>query len=131
MVVEYSVFQKYEKLRPSQIVSLDQLHQEALYVFTNSEIKRLTPPIIYRANITLNCASALFLDYLLKNKSDYAAPYKTSKVFQVGMNLFSIWKKKIDPFTPGDEYEMVDEYAQLLKLQGWYEWKPDIVRATS
>ena len=28
MVVEYSVFQKYDKLRPSQIVSLDQLHKE-------------------------------------------------------------------------------------------------------
>lgn len=126
MVIEYSIFQKYDKLRPSQIVSLGQLHKEALYVFTNSEIKRLTPPSIYRANITLNCASALFLDYLLNNKSNYAAPYKKSNVFQVGMNLFSIWKKKIEQFTPGDEYEIVDEYAKILKLQGWYEWKPDI-----
>ena len=125
MVVEYSVFQKYDKLHPSQIVSLDQLHKEALYVFTNSEIRKITPPHIYNANISMNCASALFLDYLLKNKSDYAAPYKSSKVFQIGTKLFDIWKKKIDLFTPGDEYEMVDEYAQLLKLQGWYGWKLD------
>jgi len=126
MVVEYSIFQKYEKLRPSQIVSLDQLHKEALYVFTSSKIKKLTPPLIYRANITLNCASALFLDYLLNNKSNYAAPYKKSKVFQAGMKLFNIWKDKIDSFIPGDEYEMVDEYARLLKLQGWYDWQLDI-----
>ena len=50
-----------------------------------------------------------------------------SKVFQVGTNLFSIWEKRIKQFTPGDEYEIVDEYAKILKLQGWYEWKPDIV----
>ena len=126
MVVEYSVFKKYDELRPSQIVSLDQLHKEALHVFTSSKIRKLTPPLIYRANITLNCASALFLDYLLNNKSNYAAPYKKSKVFQVGMKLFNIWEKKIDSFIPGDEYEMVDEYARLLKLQGWYDWQLDI-----
>ena len=42
------------------------------------------------------------------------------------MKLFNIWKKKIDSFIPGDQYKMVDEYAQLLKLQDWYEWIPDI-----
>lgn len=126
MVVEYNIFQKYAKLRTSQIVSLDQFYKEALYVFTSSKKRKLMPPHIYRAEITLDCASALFLDYLLNNKSDYAAPYKKSKVFQVGMKLFNIWKKKIDSFMPGDQYEMVDEYAQLLKLQDWYEWIPNI-----
>ncbi len=130
MVVEYSIFQKYDKLRSSQIISLDQLYKEALYVFTNSEIRKLTPPHVYNSNISMNCASALFLDYLLKNKSDYAAPYKTSKVFRTGTQLFNIWKKKIDLFAPGDEYEMVDEYAQILKLQGWYSWKHDTVRSS-
>jgi Tfp pilus assembly protein PilF len=127
MFVEYSVFQKYDSLHPSQIVSINQLYQEALSVFTNEDIKRLTPPFIYRANITLNCASALFFDHLFNNKLDYALPYKSSKVFQVGNQLFDIWKKKINSFSPGDEYEMVDEYAKILKLQEWYEWKPDIV----
>ena len=126
MVGEYNIFQKYDKLRPSQIVSLYQFYKEALYDFTSSKIRKLMPPHLYRVIITLDCASALFLDYLLKNKSDYAAHYKKSKVFQVGMKLFNIWKKKIDSFIPGDQYEMVDEYAQLLKLQDWYEWIPDI-----
>ena len=44
MMVEHSLFQKYDKLHPSQIVSLDQLYQESLQVFTNSQIKKLTPP---------------------------------------------------------------------------------------
>ncbi|MCK4828768.1 tetratricopeptide repeat protein, partial [bacterium] len=58
MVVEYNIFQKYDKLRPSQIVSLYRFYKEALYVFTSSKIRKLMPPHIYRAGITLDCASA-------------------------------------------------------------------------
>lgn len=28
-------------------------------------------------------------------------------------------------FTPGDEYDVVDEYARILKLRPWYDWQPD------
>ncbi len=102
-----------------------QLDQEARQVLTNKEIMRLTPPIIYRANTTLNCAYALFVDFLYKGSTEYAAPYKTSEVFKTGTQFFDIWKSRIDSFRPGDEYEIVDEYAKLLKLSKWYEWKDD------
>lgn len=26
---------------------------------------------------------------------------------------------------PGDEYALVDAWAEVLGLQGWYEWRPD------
>ncbi len=127
MMVEYSVYKKYDNLRPSQIFSLNHIYQEAYSVFTNTEIRKVAPPFIHRASLTLNCASALFLDYLFSNASDYAAPYKSSPVFPVGLQLFNIWKNKLNSFTPGDEYGLVDEFARLLKLQNWYEWKPDTV----
>mgnify|MGYP000147741815 CR=1 FL=1 len=28
-------------------------------------------------------------------------------------------------YTPGDEYDVVDEFARVLKLRGWYDWQPD------
>ncbi len=31
----------------------------------------------------------------------------------------------MENFTPGDEYEMVDEYANILKLRPWYDWQID------
>ena len=31
----------------------------------------------------------------------------------------------MDNFTPGDEYDVVDEYARLLKLLSWYDWQLD------
>lgn len=33
----------------------------------------------------------------------------------------------MENFTPGDEYEMVDEYAHILKLRPWYDWQIDPV----
>lgn len=33
----------------------------------------------------------------------------------------------MENFTPGDEYEMVDEYANILKLRQWYDWQTDPV----
>ena len=33
----------------------------------------------------------------------------------------------MENFTPGDEYEMVDEYAHILKLRSWYDWQIDPV----
>ena len=33
----------------------------------------------------------------------------------------------MEKYTPGDEYEMVDEYAAILKLRPWYEWQIDPV----
>jgi hypothetical protein len=27
--------------------------------------------------------------------------------------------------TPGDEYDVVDEFARILKLRSWYDWQTD------
>jgi len=86
---------------------------------------------MYRASITLNCATALFVDDLFNSRTDYAAPYKTSEVFQTGRQLFDIWKKRCADFHPGDEYDLVDDYARLLKLQKWYTWGDDISTAAA
>ena len=131
MFVEYNLYDKYPSIRPSQLVCLHQFNQEAMNVFTSQDIKRLTPPFMYRASITLNCATALFVDNLFKGRTDYAAPYKTSEVFQAGRQLFDIWKKRCADFHPGDEYDVVDEYARLLKLQKWYIWGDEISCATT
>ena len=33
----------------------------------------------------------------------------------------------MENFAPGDEYEIVDEYANILKLRPWYDWQTDPV----
>ena len=127
MVVENNIYNKYPELRHSQFASLHQMHLEALQTFTHQEIKKFTPPRIFRASVTLNCAYSLFIDYLYHGLTDYASAYRTSDYFAHGQNLFEIWKRRMKCFTAGDEYEMVDEYADILKLRSWYDWKTDPV----
>ena len=128
MIVEQNLRNKHPELRNSQFVSLNQLHQEALKGFKNKEIKAIAPPIIYRASIALNCATALFVDMLYKGITNFSAPYRDSDIYPLGRNLFDIWKKRMENFTPGDEYEIVDEFARQLKLAGWFEWRGDAVQ---
>jgi tetratricopeptide (TPR) repeat protein len=125
MVVEHNIHNKYPDLRHAQFASLHQMYLEALQTYTNPEIKKLTPPSIFRASLTLNCAYALFIDHLYQGVTDYAAAYRSSEHFSTGKNLFDIWKKRMESFTPGDEYDVVDEYARQLKLLSWYDWQPD------
>ena len=127
MVVEHNLYAKYPELQRSQFVSLHQMYQEALKAFTSPEIKKLTPPSIFRASNTLNCAYALFIDHLYQGRTDYSSAYRSSEIFSTGKNLFDIWKKQMEVFQPGDEYALVDEFARLLKLRSWYIWKTDDV----
>ena len=127
MVVEHNLYSKYPELHRSQFVSLHQMYQEALRPFRNSEIKKITPPSIFRDSNVLNCAYALFLDHLYLGRTDYASAYRSSEVFSLGVKLFDIWKKRIGNLQPGDEYDLVDEFAYILKLKSWYAWRSDII----
>lgn len=131
MVVEYNLYSKYPYLYCSQFVSLRQTHEEALQAFTNQEIKRLTPPTIFRASATLNCAYAIFIDHLYGGLTDYSAAYRNFSNLSTARNLFKLWKERIASFRPGDEYELVDEYARQLKLLSWYEWRPNNVAVSA
>jgi len=127
MVVENNLYKKYPELRHSQFASLHLMHMEALNTYTNQEIKKLTPSTIFRASVTLNCAYALFIDDLYQGLTDYASAYSSSEYFSEGKALFLFWKKRIENFIPGDEYEMVDEFARKLKLLSWFDWQTDEV----
>lgn len=75
----------------------------------------------------MNCAYAFFIDHLYQGRTDYASAYRSSEIFSTGKNLFDIWKKRIEGSQPGDEYDLVDEFARLIKLRSWYTWKTDDV----
>jgi hypothetical protein len=43
--------------------------------------------------------------------------------------LVRAWEKALANYTPGDEYDLVDTFADILRLQGWYEWAEDRLAA--
>ncbi|MCL4264719.1 MAG: tetratricopeptide repeat protein [Anaerolineae bacterium] len=124
MVIEYFLHQQHPQLRPHQYLSLQETHKENRQVLTQPDLKKLTPRLIYNGNVSLNAAYALFTDHLL-GSTHYAADYADAPQMRTGRQLFGLWQACIQDFQPGDEFDLVDEFAALLKMPNFYEWQPD------
>ena len=43
-----------------------------------------------------------------------------------GPRLHEHWTSRADSLAPGDEYNLVDEFAEMIGIRGWYGWIPDV-----
>lgn len=126
MIVEHNVFTKHSELRACQLTFLYELHEDCMHVLRNDNIRKAAPPIIYTASITINCATAIFLDFMFQNATIFSQPYTDTPYYSTGNRLFHIWKKRYQNTQPGDEFKLVDEFAKVLKLTSWYAWQKDV-----
>jgi hypothetical protein len=65
------------------------------------------------------------LDNLFEGASDFSALYRRFDTFSISQRLFNRWTEQVDKLEPGDEYKLVDEFAEMTGLEGWYQWKTD------
>jgi tetratricopeptide (TPR) repeat protein len=126
MIIEKRIFDKYEILRSSQFVALHKTQQDNLLVLTNSEIQKITPRIIYHANQAMNCAYTIFNDWLNNGITNYCAAYKSSSAYAAGETLFNTFLESAKSFHTGDEYQLISEFAAILKLENWFEIENDL-----
>jgi hypothetical protein len=106
-------------------VSLHRLANEGLKATVHPEIRKATPLTILRATTALNGVQALFLDEFAQGATDFWSHYRGFDSAATSQRLFQRWKDRQDNLQPGDEYDLVDEFAVILGMRGWYEWKPD------
>jgi len=99
--------------------------RDALESNTDSKVLEVTPKLILRAGLALNGAYSLFLHDLYRGASNYAAHYQRSEAFPISQRLFQHWRTRFPQLGPGDEYNLVDEFAEMVGLRGWYEWRVD------
>lgn len=125
MLIETYLHREMPSLRHAQIVSLARLAQEALAATTHPEIRKLTPPKILRATVALNGAAALFLDEFSGGATEFWPQYQRLDGANFSLRLIQLWKDRSDTLGAGDEYDLVDSFAELLGLRGWFEWKAD------
>ena len=132
MVIEKRLYNKYPELHPYQFVSLAQTQSEYLKVLTEPEIQKISPRLVMRSSTAMNCSYALFADWLYGNTTEYSKLYKNSNVFALGEKLFSAFlskqaSKQARMMPPGEQYILVEEFARLLKLEGWFTLEEDRV----
>ncbi|MFH0992519.1 MAG: tetratricopeptide repeat protein [bacterium] len=94
MIVEKRMYDKYPELRPFQFVSLAYTQREYLKVLTDSDLQKISPQSIYRASLAMNCAYALFADWLYHGATEFSKPYRSSSMFALGEKLFSSYQSK-------------------------------------
>lgn len=125
MLIERHLRQTYSLLCPAQFLSVRMLAGEAAQTNSNSEIRKLTPLKFMQASLALNGAYALFLEDLFQGAGDFTAPYRSEDTFGLSQRLWKHWQERADKLTAGEEYKLVDEFADIAGLRGWYEWLPD------
>jgi len=125
MLIESRLRERMPAISAGQFVALRMGALEALSTTTDPKIVEVTPKVIFRAGLALNGAYALFLDNLFHGATTYALAYQRSESFAVSQKLFGHWQTRCPQLGPGDEYALVDEFADMVGLKGWYEWKAD------
>jgi tetratricopeptide (TPR) repeat protein len=125
MLIERHIRDTFKPLQPAQFLSVQKLALEAWQTNSNPEIRRLTPRKIFQASLALNGAYALSLDDLFHGASDFAASYRSLENFALSQKLWKHWQERAKNLGPGDEYRLVDEFAEMTGLRDWYEWRPD------
>jgi Tfp pilus assembly protein PilF len=125
MIIETSMRDSMPLLSPAQFLSLRLLALEAWEADSNAANRELTPRLILRPTLALNGAYALFLDDLFRGATSYASNYRKEETFAMSERLFRHWQTRFPKLGHGDEYAVVDEFASMLGLKDWYEWKSD------
>lgn len=125
MVIERHLRHTFKLLQPAQFLSVSLMAQEAWQTNNNPEVRGMTPRKILNATLALNGAYCLFLDGLFQGASVSALPYRGAETFAASQRLFKHWQERSQNLGASGEYDLVDEFADMLGLRDWYEWLPD------
>lgn len=125
MLIERHLRATFPPLRPAQFLSVRLMAGEAWQTSSKPEVRRFTPRKILLASLALNGAYALFLDDLFCGASEVTTPYRREETFGLSQKLWQHWQERSKNLGPGDEYRLVDEFADMVGLRDWYEWRPD------
>ncbi len=126
MLIEERLHRELPALADAQMLSLDLLAREAITVTANREIRKITPERILSVNDTLNAATALFLKDLSGGALDYVQAYKPFHCLKQAERIYRSYRDAAAKgFSPGQEYDLIDEFAAQLGVRGWYVWRPD------
>lgn len=126
MLIERHLRNTFSALHSAQFLSVRVMATEAWQANNNRDIRRLTPRKIMQASLALNGAYCLLLDELFQGASAFAAPYRSLDDFGLSQRLYQHWVERSENLGAGEEYGLVDEFADMIGLSNWYEWRPDL-----
>lgn len=120
LFIENYLYLEHPALRPYQFVSLISLVQDGLKAVTNKQVLELTPKEVVSKTKIYNLVGALqFRDLYAV---DFISEYNATKIELDTANKFyqEYQEYKVDR-KPAEEYELVQHWAEDLKLDEYFE----------
>lgn len=127
MFIESRIREDFPSVRAVQFCGVYKLAREGLVASaTNDPVKNLIPRTIRSVSDTLNGTYAMFVDELFGNSTMFADFYRSLPTFSASRKLYNLWLGARCNLEPGDEYKLVDSFAEVLGVQGWFGWRQDV-----
>ena len=120
LFIEDSLFKNYSELRPFQFVSLYGLAVEYKNSATNKQVIQLTPKDVQYTNKVLNIVFAIHFKELFG--VDLISKFNPlPKEIRQATSLFKEFKEYQNDRAAGEEYELIQHWAEDLKVAGYFE----------
>ena len=125
LFIEDILYNRYPSLRPFQFLSLLALLQEGIAATTNPEIVKNSPSGILSKSKIFNLVNALHFKNLFK--VDLTVSHKPTKPeLDQAITLYQEYEEYRQDKKPGEEYELVQHWAEDLKLDSYFELVPEL-----
>lgn len=120
LFIEKTLYTNYQKLRPYQFVSLLNLVQEGLKSVTDEQVKEYMPSELVSKAKIYNLVGAMQLKQLYA--IDFIDEYKASKSeLDTATKFYKEYLEYSEDKGPGEEYELIQNWADDLKLTEYFE----------
>lgn len=125
MRIERTIRAEYPTLKQAQFCGVAQMAHEAQQASFSEKVRTAFPAPMLRLNDALNTAFALFVDDLFERATAFSEAYRPLPAYREGQKLYQLWQE-LDADTPvGEEWRMVDAFAERLGLTNWFAWRAD------
>jgi Tfp pilus assembly protein PilF len=120
LFIEYNLYQKNPELRAYQFLSLYQMVNEGLQAVTNPQIVELSPKNILSKSKIYNLVGAMQFKELYG--VDLLSEYNANKLeMDQAIKFYKEYKDYEQDKEAGEEYELVENWADDLKLHDYFE----------
>lgn len=120
LFIEDFLYSNYQELRPFQFVSLYGLAMEYKNSATNKQVMQVTPKKVQNANRVMNLVFAIHFKEIFG--FDLISKFNpTPNEIREANKLFKEYKEYQDDREAGEEYELVQHWAEDLKVDKYFE----------
>jgi Tfp pilus assembly protein PilF len=120
LFIENYLYIEHPDLRPYQFVSLLNLVQDGLKAVTDKQVLELTPKEVVSKTKIYNLVGALQLKDLYA--IDFISEYKATKIeLDTANKFYQEYLEYKEDKKPAEEYELVQNWADDLKLNDYFE----------